>query len=1022
VRSIVLCLTVMALSASMCLAAPGVGAVRCVRAPDIDGEVLSDAVWSTAPVARGFTILKQPDVPASQATDVHVLYDDDCLYVAFVCHEARMSELVARAVEHDGATYLDDSVELFLSPFPQRRPYFHFVVNCDGVLRDEKDRVTDWQSRARVATRKANNLWSAELAIPFDSMGLDVTVSATWAANFCRNEQPHKEVSSWAPCKEGFHEPESFGQITGIEANFGPVVARSLQVRTEDALTVLRKVKLDASRLRDNAVARALYGNCFRLIGELEAVSAELEKRPSMERAAELSATLAAAEAELETVRARHSRLALLGAAGEAGYAVCQDSTMRKVRPDRPYSGRPADKVTISLARNEYEAAQLVVVPIEQTLRDVQVSVGPLRMVAGFGARPEEATAAPRIDIKRVEYVEVKERSGGAPLEPGLLPDPLVEATAVNIDRTQVRSWWLTAHAEDGLPPGLYRGEVVVKPRNADETRLPLEVRVWGFALPKTSRLRSSYGINLSMVYNMYDLAAGPGQPAGWISGSWQGADVEGRPNYYGSMDYTLAFDYEIKHSDRRSCRVEVTRVEPGDSESPRFCYYTPPLELEPDTDYDLSVWYRTAPGDEHGPACYVGAPGGTVWPPTEGQWKEGRFSFNSGEAGNLRVYLRVDRVGTVWLDDVWLKPRGASPWVNLLPNPGFEVGDETLRDTLREAYYENALKHRCSPTDLVRPDITFSEDGTVKIDWTQFDEAMQRYIDLGLSAFNVSWCQLPSGWGSVETVQDEARISRARELLRQTQEHLDQKGWTHLAYIYTIDEPGAKAFEQVKQAFELAHAAAPRLKRLLTYGYGASRPIEPGKPVYADLAGFVDIHVPHSDCYEPIYLGQRRAMGEEIWAYVCISAQRPWLNCWGIDYPGMDHRLLFWQLFANDITGFLYWQITYWQDNPWTNTLTYPGGNGDGSLVYPGEGGPVDSIRWELCRDGTEDYDMLLMLREAIISARARNINIDPDPYLKFDDLTSDWTTYSEDPAVLEAQRSKVGDFLEELTRRLEG
>jgi len=206
-----------------------------------------------------------------------------------------------------------------------------------------------------------------------------------------------------------------------------------------------------------------------------------------------------------------------------------------------------------------------------------------------------------------------------------------------------------------------------------------------------------------------------------------------------------------------------------------------------------------------------------------------------------------------------------------------------------------------------------------------------------------------------------------------------------------------------------------------LTYGYGASRPIEPGKPVYADLAGYVDIHVPHSDCYEPIYLQQRQAMGDEIWAYVCISAQRPWLNCWGIDYPGMDHRLLFWQLFSHDITGFLYWQATYWRESPWDNTLTYPGGNGDGSLVYPGAAGPVASIRWELCRDGTEDYDMLLMLREALIAARAKGIEHDPNPYLKFDDLTSDWTQYSEDPKVLENQRLKVGNFLEELTRQLE-
>ena len=53
--------------------------------------------------------------------------------------------------------------------------------------------------------------------------------------------------------------------------------------------------------------------------------------------------------------------------------------------------------------------------------------------------------------------------------------------------------------------------------------------------------------------------------------------------------------------------------------------------------------------------------------------------------------------------------------------------------------------------------------------------------------------------------------------------------------------------------------------------------------------------------------------------------------------------------------------------------------GNGDGRFLYPPESNangrpvapvldaPVDSIRWELLRDGIEDYEYLVMLQRAL-------------------------------------------------------
>ncbi len=999
---------------SVALAAPSIDAVRVEkRAPKIDGEVLADPAWGAAATASGFVLLRTSDA-ATQTTEARVLYDDRKLYVGFVCAEDQVDGLVASVTDADGPTYQDDAVELFLAPFANRERYYHFVVNSLGVLRDEIGQDETWDSGAKAAAKVAEGQWSVELSVPLADLALDETVGTTWGLNFCRAEHPHSETSSWAPCESGFHEPAGFGTLTSVNANIAPFVVASMRSRARSATQEITRIRDEAANYPRVPQGRALAGACQGHLATLATTMKELSRSAKRVNIPGAGKKLSEAEADVPSLQSRLIKLSMVELAGRKGYLVCRESTMVKVRPDVPYTGSPTGSVRVSLARNEYEAAQLVVVPVKRPLRKVQVSVTDLT-----GPR-REVLSADQIAINVVGYVDVKRPSGRSPNPAGLYPDPLMGNGPTDIELDRVQSWWVTAYVPNTQFAGVYRGHIIVRPDNAPESKIPFQVRVWDFTLPKTSRLRSSYGVGMGSVWPYYDIAAGPGRPNDWNLGAWVGADMNGVANYFGSMDYTVAFDYDIKKNGKRSVRAKVTKIEKGAVETPRLAWHTEELDLKPNTDYEFSVWYRTAKDDENGPAGYFGPMGGCRWEPTDGVWQQGTYAFNTGDKDGIRVYLKADSVGTVWFDKARLAEKADKPTYNVLPNPDFEKGDETARDRVFDAYMMNSIVHRASPTSLLGPTIQTDGEGNVTMDWARFDEKMAMYIDAGLSAFNVFWCRLPSGWGKVEKVEDEQRIKTSMELLRQTQAHLEEKGWLHLAYIYTIDEPGWASFPQVKEAFELAHKTAPKLKTLLTYGYGASRPIEPGAPRYADLAGYVDIHVPHSDCYEPIFLKKRQQMGDEIWAYVCISAQRPYLNNWGIDYPGMDHRLLFWQFFQEDITGFLYWQTTYWKVNPWEDTLTYPGGNGDGSLVYPGKDGPINSIRFELNRDGTEDYDMLVMMDDAIAALNARGRGINPANVLEFRQLSKSWTEYSENPQMLENQRERIGNRLESFTRAL--
>jgi hypothetical protein len=108
------------------------------------------------------------------------------------------------------------------------------------------------------------------------------------------------------------------------------------------------------------------------------------------------------------------------------------------------------------------------------------------------------------------------------------------------------------------------------------------------------------------------------------------------------------------------------------------------------------------------------------------------------------------------------------------------------------------------------------------------------------------------------------------------------------------------------------------------------------------------------------------------------------------------------------------------------------PWGNGDGRFIYPPEAaananaaepvvdGPVDSIRWEMLRDGVEDYEYFVILEKLL---KEKGPRLSPDRAGAIAQLlevpasvTSDMTTFTKDPAPLEAHREAVAKAIEEL------
>lgn len=136
---------------------------------------------------------------------------------------------------------------------------------------------------------------------------------------------------------------------------------------------------------------------------------------------------------------------------------------------------------------------------------------------------------------------------------------------------------------------------------------------------------------------------------------------------------------------------------------------------------------------------------------------------------------------------------------------------------------------------------------------------------------------------------------------------------------------------------------------------------------------------------------------------YYCCTIQENLSNRF-IALPGLRTRILGLQCYMHNVAGFLHWGYNFWNSvnsltpiNPWRvqdAVGAYPAG--DGFVVYPGENGPLDSLRLEILSDGWQDYRIALLAEryagKATIQALLENEGIkdfdiyphEPKKYLK--------------------------------------
>ena len=179
-------------------------------------------------------------------------------------------------------------------------------------------------------------------------------------------------------------------------------------------------------------------------------------------------------------------------------FALGVESAMTKVLPmDAPFEGTFPNDVIISAARNEYEHAQIVIVPIDTGLRNVHFLASELR---GEGA----VIGREHVSLHPVGFVKSREpHATQSPLSTSIewWPDPIMShRRSVEVAKGMVQPLWLTVYVPPGTPAGVYVGLVAVEGESMDgqETEpkgIKVILEVLDFDLPVQQHLRTIWGM-----------------------------------------------------------------------------------------------------------------------------------------------------------------------------------------------------------------------------------------------------------------------------------------------------------------------------------------------------------------------------------------------------------------------------------------------------------------------------------------------------------------------------------------------
>jgi len=288
------------------------------------------------------------------------------------------------------------------------------------------------------------------------------------------------------------------------------------------------------------------------------------------------------------------------------------------------------------------------------------------------------------------------------------------------------------------------------------------------------------------------------------------------------------------------------------------------------------------------------------------------------------------------------------------------------------KALYRDMVEHRQMPDPILpQPGIQMDKEGNITADTTEYDEMVKYCVEeLGVTHFffprvggawytNIYWLwQMPATrkqkWYGALILNDDLSVTAQFEktfgqYVKTMADHFREKGWLDRVYMTTMDEPHKPDdFTAIRSVGQLVKSVAPEVKRFCT-----TYP-RPG------LIGAIDAWCPQQ--YDETQVCERQSKGEELMFY------KNWLHL--IDMPMVNPRLQGWIAWKTNAVGWLTYATMGRWDRAWDEPYAVYQNIGMkvwglGLWWYPDTLQPkiLKSVRWEIMREGAEDYEYLALL-----------------------------------------------------------
>lgn len=221
-------------------------ATRATEPPIIDGT-LDDPAWhQTLPLTDFVQTEPQEGAPATEKTEVHLLYDDKYLYVGVMCFDSDPSSIIVSDSRRDSSLTETDSFRMIFDTYHDQQNGFVFGttpagIEYDAQLRDQGSAGgggqgggaalgggaragaggglnANWDASWDVQARTTEIGWVAEFRIPLRALRYGPPPQV-WGVNFSRNIRRKRELVYWSPLERQYDiaRLSSAGELRGLD-------------------------------------------------------------------------------------------------------------------------------------------------------------------------------------------------------------------------------------------------------------------------------------------------------------------------------------------------------------------------------------------------------------------------------------------------------------------------------------------------------------------------------------------------------------------------------------------------------------------------------------------------------------------------------------------------------------------------------------------------------------------------------------------------------------------------------------